>query len=1037
IHNKHWWEKAVDWVADHWDDIVAACKIIVAVLGIVVMIIGGPLAWLVLAAAVIVLADTVMKYLQGKASLWDVLFAALDCIPMFKGLTTAGGLLKMARELPSLIKSGKALENIANSVRKGATALRDTGRDIKKLVTCGDPVDVASGDLVMSATDVELPGVLPLVLERHHRSSFRDGQWFGASWSSTLDQCLLLDDQGVLFTTADGMTLYYPVPEPGVPVMPAEGPRWPLAWDGIPGGAMSVTHPETGQVTHFGPAGGASAVLRLVAVTDRSGNRIDVAYDADGVPSEVAHAGGYRVGVDRAGMRIAGFRLLSHPEQPSLVSYAYDGSGNLAGITNSSGTPLTFRYDDDHRILGWEDRNATWYRYEYDTRGRVVFSTGTERLLEYRYTYDDANRRTTATNSAGHATTYQFNEYSQLVTETDPLGHTTTRTWDRYDRIQSRTDALGQTTRYLYDDEGFPLAVVRPDGSTTRAENGRYGLPVTMTQADGHVWHMEYDDAGNLTGETDPTGARVSYRYTEGGALCAVTDAAGRTARIDTDATGMPVAMTDAEGGTTRFARDAFGRLVAQTGPSGDVTRFTWNTEGRLSERVLPDGSVERRSYDGEGNLVAAQDATGQVTRFEYAGFDKPAARIDPDGSRLEFTYDGELRVTSVTNQLGSSWRYTYDEAGRLIHEEDFTGRAQLYRYDAAGRLVEQVNGAGQATGYVRDVHGKVVEQRTGDSVTTYAYDQLGQVVHVRGRDAELSYERDALGRVLAETCNGATLRTTYDALGRRVRRVTPSGVESVWDYDDRDRPVALRTAGRTVTFGYDAAGREIERRAGAAALAQTWDANGRLSTQTLTAAGLTGSPEPRRVQHRTYRYRSDGVVDAVGDLVAGDRTFDLDSTGRVTGVQAATWTEQYAYDATGNIAQGQWQESRAPQQQPPAGGAPRATTDVHYEYDAQGRVVLRRRKRLSRKADLWRYTWDGEDRLVGVVTPDGTRWAYRYDAYGRRTAKERLAADGETVVETTLFAWDGFVLAEQTTSAPGEAPRCTTWDWEQDRFSP
>ena len=332
-------------------------------------------------------------------------------------------------------------------------------------------------------------------------------------------------------------------------------------------------------------------------------------------------------------------------------------------------------------------------------------------------------------------------------------------------------------------------------------------------------------------------------------------------------------------------------------------------------------------------------------------------------------------------------------------------------------------------------MHGNIVEQHTGDAVTHYAYDQAGNVLHVRSQDAELSYERDALGRVLAETCNGATLRSTYDTLGRRVRRVTPSGAESVWEYDDRDRPVQLHTAGRTVTFGYDAAGREIERRAGAAALTQTWDPNGRLSTQTLTARDLSGAPEARRVQHRSYRYRADGVVDAIGDLVAGDRSFDLDRAGRVTRVQAGSWTEQYAYDAAGNIAQGQWQPGPAAPAAQDAGR--RGTADVRYEFDAQGRVVLRRHKRLSRKADIWRYTWDGDDRLVGVVTPDGTRWTYRYDPFGRRIAKERLAADGEGVVERTLFAWDGFVLAEQLTQTPGEAPRCTTWDWEQDRFSP
>jgi hypothetical protein len=39
--------------------------------------------------------------------------------------------------------------------------------------TVGDPVDVATGDVVVAETDVTLPGVLPLVIGRGHRSSRR------------------------------------------------------------------------------------------------------------------------------------------------------------------------------------------------------------------------------------------------------------------------------------------------------------------------------------------------------------------------------------------------------------------------------------------------------------------------------------------------------------------------------------------------------------------------------------------------------------------------------------------------------------------------------------------------------------------------------------------------------------------------------------------------------------------------------------------------------------------------------------------------
>ncbi|MGE6732910.1 putative T7SS-secreted protein, partial [Streptomyces sp. NPDC059900] len=41
IQNRKWWEEVGDWVTDNWDTIVAVCKVVVAVLGVIAMIIGG------------------------------------------------------------------------------------------------------------------------------------------------------------------------------------------------------------------------------------------------------------------------------------------------------------------------------------------------------------------------------------------------------------------------------------------------------------------------------------------------------------------------------------------------------------------------------------------------------------------------------------------------------------------------------------------------------------------------------------------------------------------------------------------------------------------------------------------------------------------------------------------------------------------------------------------------------------------------------------------------------------------------------------
>ncbi|MFF9803271.1 RHS repeat domain-containing protein, partial [Streptomyces rochei] len=83
-----------------------------------------------------------------------------------------------------------------------------------------------------------------------------------------------------------------------------------------------------------------------------------------------------------------------------------------------------------------------------------------------------------------------------------------------------------------------------------------------------------------------------------------------------------------------------------------------------------------------------------------------------------------------------------------------------------------------------------------------------------------------------------------------------------------------------------------------------------------------------------------------------------------------------------------------------------------------------------------WRYEWDAEDRLKAVVTPDGTRWRYTYDPLGRRTAKLRLAADGETVVEGVDFTWDGTNLCEQTTTSP-QLPNPVTLTWDHQGLRP
>ncbi|WP_225632088.1 putative T7SS-secreted protein [Streptomyces solaniscabiei] len=943
-----------------------------------------------------------------------------------KGLGLARGGLRVAAkegaEQAAASGARQSARNAAEANRSAASVAEDA-----RVNRGTDPVDLATGKMYLPQTDVDLPGALPLVLGRRVESGYHLGRWFGPSWSSTFDQRLEIDSEGVVFVTEDGMLLTYPHPAPGVPTLPSHGPRWPLDRED---GGYTITDPRTRSVRHFADRGEHLAVLEQI--DDRNGNWITFEYDADGTPLTAASSGGHEVRVTTDEGRVTALHLAATGQE--LKSYGYT-DGNLTEVVNSSGRPLRFTYDPAGRVTSWTDTNDLSYTYEYDDRDRCVAEGGPAGHMSLRLAYGDPDpdtglRTTTTTTGAGHTRRFLVNEAGQVVAETDPLGAVTRYERDRYNRLLSRTDPLGHTTSFRYDDAGNLTGVTRPDGRETRAEYNDLRLPVKVVNPDGTIWRQTYDDRGNRTSVTDPAGNTSAFTYDEAGHLTSVTDPRGDVITVRCDRSGLPVSVTDPLGAVTTYERDELGRPIAVTDPTGAMTRLEWSVEGHLLRRTAPDGATESWTYDGEGNNTSHTDPMGGVTRYEYTHFDLLTARTGPDGVRYEFDHDTELRLTKVTNPQGLTWTYAYDPAGRLVTETDFDDRTLAYTHDPVGRLTSRTDALGQTIRFEHNDLGQVTRKDAEGRVTTYAYDFTDSLAQATGPDGStLAILRDRYGRVREETVDGRTLTYAYDELGRRTGRTTPTGATTTWSYDEAGRRTDLVASGRPIDVTYDAAGRELSRRVGeTVALDHTFDALGRLTTQSVTGAG------GRTVQHRTYTYRADGNLIGIDDQLTGSRRFDLDATGRVTAVHAADWTETYAYDAAGNQTHAEWPASHpgteATGERAYTGTRITRAGRVRYEHDALGRITLRQKTNLSRKPDTWRYEWDAEDRLTAVTTPDGTRWRYTYDPLGRRTAKLRLAEDGETVVERVNFTWDGTTLCEQTTTSPElPHPVAVTWD--------
>ncbi|MFJ7268794.1 putative T7SS-secreted protein [Streptomyces sp. NPDC099050] len=945
-------------------------------------------------------------------------------VPELIGTKGAGGLKALARV--------KHLDDVPDG--KGRGGHNDDpdgkGRECKQLTCDGDPVDMATGRMVLPQTDIALPGSFPLVFARTFESSYRAGRWFGPSWSSTVDQRLEIDSEGVVFVCEDGSLLAYPHPAPGVPVLPTHGRPWPLDRDQ---GNYTVTDPETGHVRHFTERDGELALL--TQIDDRHGRWIAFDYDEAGAPASIVHHGGYHLKLTTTDGRVTALHLAGAARDGTdqeILRYGYT-DGHLTHVTNSSGRPLRFGYDADGLITSWTDTNGSRFDYVYDDQHRCTAQAGTNGHMESRFTWDETDpatglRMTSITDGLGNTTRYLVNDRVQVVAEIDPTGAATRYTYDRHHRLLSRTDPLGHVTRSTYDDGGRLREVVRPDGRQLYAEHNELGLPERVVHADGTVIRQTYDEHGNRTSYTDASGATTRFTYDEAGHLASVTDALGATTLLRCNDAGLPVEVTDPLNAVTRYERDAFGRPLAIADPLGAVTRFGWTVESQIAVCTEPDGARQAWTYDGEGNCLTHTDALGQTTRYEYTDFDLLVARTGPDGVRHEFQHNINLQLTRVTNPLGLTWEYEYDAAGRLVSEIDFDDRPLRYRYDAAGRLVERVNGLGQTIRFERNELGQVLRKDSEGAVTTYEYDVFDELAVAVNADATLVRLRDRYGRLKSETVNGRELAYDYDGLGRLVGRTTPSGAVSTRTYDGAGRPVELTTSGRTIAFERDAAGRELVRRIGeTVSLAHRFDASGRLADQQLSGRG-------RNLQRRSYSYREDGHLIGVEDKLSGTRRFDLDAMGRVTAVHASGWSETYAYDAAGNQTDAAWPANHPGQE----ATGPRAFAGTHitragnvrYEHDAQGRTVLRQKTRLSHKPDTWRFTWDAEDRLASTVTPDGTVWRYLYDPLGRRIAKQRLADDGSTVLEETTFTWDGATLCEQVShGAALPLPIALTWE--------
>ena len=167
----------------------------------------------------------------------------------------------------------------------------------------GHPVDVATGKVLTSFVDAELPGPLPLQIERSYSSAFaaRPGP-LGHGWSLSLDQAIWRERGKVVLLTEDGREVEFDSfdlanhrIEPGQQLyQPIDRLTLHCEQDG----AWRVVDHE-GTTREFAPVPGrrdGRAMLKQIR-TRGGDHRVTLAYDAEGRLQRVRDSGGRELGL--------------------------------------------------------------------------------------------------------------------------------------------------------------------------------------------------------------------------------------------------------------------------------------------------------------------------------------------------------------------------------------------------------------------------------------------------------------------------------------------------------------------------------------------------------------------------------------------------------------------------------------------------------------------------------------------------------------------------------------------------------------------
>jgi len=838
----------------------------------------------------------------------------------------------------------------------------------------GDPVDLSTGLFVYKKTDLVLPDVIPLTLERAYRQNDNQSRPFGIGASDSYEMFLVGNTSPYSYQELilpDGFRVYFYRTSSGTSYAGAvyAHTSTQTSWYGaiiayntsaFPGAAWVITTRDG--TNYYFPDGYGQTLPglgALLGIRDRNGNTVTITRDSNGNKTQISSPNGRYIKFQNDSSN----RITQAQDNIGrTVQYLYDSVGRLEQVTDALGGTWIYTYDSSNNMLTIEDaRGITYLTNQYDSNNRVTQQTeadggtyqfswtltsntaqppyqitgslppgGSPSAVEAFRTcsscsegYNSLVSQVNVTDPRGFVEQVQFNSQGLVTSDTYALGHTEQQaiTYQYFadNLLESVTDGLSRATAYNYDANGNTNSVTALNGTsnavtTTLTYDPTFSQITSVTDPLSHTTNFSYDTNGNLTTIADALSHQTTLTHDPQGKVLSITDALGNISTFGY-LQGDLTSITDPLSRTTGRFVDAGGRLLSITNPLRQTTQFAYNALNQVTSVSDPLNGQTAFSYDANGNRLSVTDANGNTTQYTYNNMDRVATRKDALLNQESYVYDDDGNVTQFTDRRGKVATFTYDGLNRRTFA-----------------------GYGMTSG------------PTYESTVTSTYDagnRLTQVVD--SITGTITHGYDSLDRLTSETTGSNTVSYTYDTAGRRASLSVPGQSTANYTFDNANRLTQITQGSTTVSFAYDNANRRTTLTL----------PNGITTTysydNTSELTGLTYANGSTTLGNLTYVYDLNSRRTAMGGSYAA------------TGLPSAETTT--AYNANNQLTT--W-----------------GTASLYY--DANGNMT---------SDGTHSYTWDARNRLSQIDS--GTTASFNYDPFGRRASKSIVGT-------STTFLYDG-----------------------------